>query len=254
MYLFNGNCSTKINILKEIMKKILIVGISLITLIACNKNEEGIDLHLTGNIEGLSLGKIYIQKIQDNSFIVLDSIEIKGDSNFEVTIPLEEPEMLFLTLDRGQSNSIDNSLQFFAEKGKMNITSKLKTFYTAAKITGSKNQELFEEFNSFNSKFNDENLILTEKRIKNQMTKNVSNADSINTAFDKLKIRKYRYTANFASTHGEYEIAPYLAVSEIADINIAYLDTIQKHLTPNVAKSKYGKMLDEHIKTRKASE
>ena len=236
------------------MKKILIVGISLITLIACNKNEEGIDLHLTGNIEGLSLGKIYIQKIQDNSFIVLDSIEIKGDSNFEVTIPLEEPEMLFLTLDRGQSNSIDNSLQFFAEKGKMNITSKLKTFYTAAKITGSKNQELFEEFNSFNSKFNDENLILIEKRIKNQMTKNVSNADSINTAFDKLKIRKYRYTANFASTHGEYEIAPYLAVSEIADINIAYLDTIQKHLTPNVAKSKYGKMLDEHIKTRKASE
>ena len=71
-------------------------------------------------------------------------------------IPLEEPEMLFLTLDRGQSNSIDNSLQFFAEKGKMNITSKLKTFYTAAKITGSKNQELFEEFNSFNSKFNDD--------------------------------------------------------------------------------------------------
>ena len=236
------------------MKKILIVGISLITLIACNKNEEGIDLHLTGNIEGLSLGKIYIQKIQDNSFIVLDSIEIKGDSNFESFIELEEPEMLFLTLDRGQSNSIDNSLQFFAEKGKMNITSKLKTFYTAAKITGSKNQELFEEFNSFNSKFNDENLILTEKRIKNQMTKNVSNADSINTAFDKLKIRKYRYTANFASTHGEYEIAPYLAVSEIADINIAYLDTIQKHLTPNVAKSKYGKMLDEHIKTRNASE
>ncbi|WP_430399203.1 DUF4369 domain-containing protein [Flavobacterium sp.] len=236
------------------MKKILIVGISLITLIACNKNEEGNDLHLTGNIEGLSQGKIYIQKIQDNSFIVLDSIEIKGDSNFEVIIPLEEPEMLFLTLDRGQSNSIDNSLQFFAEKGKMNITSKLKTFYTAAKITGSKNQELFEEFNSFNSKFNDENLVLTEKRIKNQMTKNVSNADSINTAFDKLKIRKYRYTANFASTHGEYEIAPYLAVSEIADINIAYLDTIQKHLTPNVAKSKYGKMLDEHIKTRKASE
>jgi hypothetical protein len=236
------------------MKKILIVGISLITLIACNKNEEGSNLHLTGNIEGLSQGKIYIQKIQDNAFIVLDSIEIKGDSNFEVTIPLEEPEMLFLILDRGQTNSIDNTLPFFAEKGKMNITSKLKTFYTAAKIKGSKNQQLFEEFNSFKSKFNDENLVLTEKRIKNQMTKNVSNADSINTAFDKLKIRKYRYTANFASTHGEYEIAPYLAISEIADINIPYLDTIQKHLTPNVAKSKYGKMLDEHIKARKASE
>ena len=236
------------------MKKILIAGISLITLIACNKNESGSNLHLTGNIEGFSLGKLYIQKIQDNAFVVLDSIEIKGDSKFEFTIPLEEPEMLYLTLDRGQSNSTDNGLQFFAEKGKMNITSKLKAFYNEAKITGSKNQELFEEFNSFNSKFNDENLAITERRIKNQTTKSIASADSINTAFDRLKIRKYRYTANFASTHGEYEIAPYLAISEIADINIAYLDTIKKHLSPTVAKSKYGKMLDEHIKTRKASE
>ncbi|WP_264559494.1 DUF4369 domain-containing protein [Flavobacterium sp. N2270] len=236
------------------MKKIFITGISLITLIACNKNEEGSNLHLTGNIEGLSQGKIYIQKIQDTAFVILDSIEIKGDSKFESHITLEEPEMLYLTLDRGQSNSIDNSLPFFAEKGKMNINSKLKEFYNAAKITGSKNQELLEEFNSFNSKFNDENLILTEKRIKNQISKNISTADSINTAFDRLKIRKYRYTANFASTHGEHEIAPYLAVSEIADINIAYLDTIQKHLSPSVTKSKYGKMLDEHIKARKASE
>lgn len=236
------------------MKKILIVGISLITLIACNKNEEGSNLHLTGNIEGFSQGKVYIQKIQDTAFVVLDSIEIKGDSKFESFITLEEPEMLYLTLDRGQSNSIDNSLPFFAEKGKMNITSKLKEFYNAAKITGSKNQELLEEFNSFNSKFNDENLVLTEKRIKNQISRDISTADSINTAFDRLKIRKYRYTANFASTHGEHEIAPYLAIAEIADINIAYLDTIQKHLSPSVTKSKYGKMLDEHIKARKASE
>ncbi len=233
------------------MKKILIAGISLFTLIACNKSEQEDILHLTGNIEGLSQGKLYIQKIQDTAFVVLDSIEIKGESKFESFITLEEPEMLFLFLDRGQSKSIDNSLSFFAEKGKMNINSKLKEFYNAAVITGSKNQELLEEFNSFKSKFNDENLILTEKRIKNQINKNTTSADSINEAFDKLKIRKYRYTANFAVTHADYEIAPYLAVSEIADINIAYLDTIQKHLSPKVKNSKYGKMLDEHIKSRK---
>lgn len=236
------------------MKKTLIAGISLITLIACNKNEEGNGLHLTGNIKGLSKGKLYIQKIKDTSFVVLDSIIFNGDSKFETFINIEEPEMLYLTLDRGQTNSIDNNIMFFAEKGKMEINSDLKAFYNSTKISGSKNQELFEEFNSFNSKFNDENLILTERRIKNQTIKNIASADSINTAFDILKIRKYRYTANFASTHGEYEIAPYLAVSEIADINIAYLDTIQKHLSPSVTKSKYGKMLDEHIKARKASE
>lgn len=59
------------------MKKIFILGICVLTLISCIKNEEGSNLHLTGNIEGFSQGKIYIHKIKDNSFVVLDSIEIK---------------------------------------------------------------------------------------------------------------------------------------------------------------------------------
>jgi len=73
-------------------------------------------------------------------------------------------------------------------------------------------------------------------------------------AYKSLLTRKYRYTAHFAATNGNKEIAPYLALSEIADINTTYLDTIQKSLTPEVAKSKYGKMLNEHIKERKTLE
>ena len=66
--------------------------------------------------------------------------------------------------------------------------------------------------------------------------------------------RKYRYTAHFAITHADKEIAPYLALSEISNINIPYLDTIQKSMTPDVAKSKYGKMLSEYVKERKEIE
>lgn len=238
------------------MKKIALAAFTLFTLFACEKKEtiEGANVHITGNIEGLGQGKLYIQKIQDSTLVVLDSIQIKGESNFESHLKLDSPEMLYLFLDRGQTNSIDNSLPFFAEPGTISIETTLKHFFADAKIKGSKNHDLWIEFNKINKRFNDENLNLIEKRLKNDLKPNQKTADSIETAYQKLLIRKYRYTANYAVTHGEYEIAPYLALSEIADITIPYLDTIQKSMKPKVAQSKYGKMLTQYIKERKAAE
>jgi tetrahydrodipicolinate N-succinyltransferase len=127
----------------------------------------------------------------------------------------------------------------------------LKKFYADAKITGSKNHELLQKFNEMNQKFTTENLTLIEKRLNNEFNFNQKTADSINEAYEKLLIKKYRFTANFSDTHGEYEVAPYIALSEIADINISYLEEVAKKLSPKVANSKYGKMLTKHIEERK---
>ena len=69
-----------------------------------------------------------------------------------------------------------------------------------------------------------------------------------------VKKRKYLYTTNFAVNHANYEIAPYLALAEIYDINLKYLDTIQKSLSPKVAKSLYGKKLIALIAERQKLE
>lgn len=237
------------------MKKLLLLGVGILTLIACQDKEtpKG-NLHLTGNIKGLSQGKLYIQKIKDSTLVILDSIVIKGNSNFETMVPLKEPEMLFLSLDRGQTSSIDNNLSFFAEPGDMTIETTLKEFYAKAKVTGSKNNDLLVEYNGIKSKFNNENLTLLERRIKNAASNNQETEDSIQEAYNTLLIRKYRFTANFATTHGDKEVAPYLALAEIGDINIRYLDTVAKHMTREVAASKYGKLLRKHIYDRKKAE
>jgi hypothetical protein len=49
-------------------------------------------------------------------------------STFESDIDLKSPEMLYLFLDRGVSNSLDNNLLFFAEPGNINIETKLDSF------------------------------------------------------------------------------------------------------------------------------
>jgi hypothetical protein len=236
------------------MKKIFLLAIATITLFACNKNEGDADtnLQISGDVKGLSQGKLYLQRIQDSTLVIIDSITINGDSKFESYVKLESPEMLYLFLDRGQTNSIDNSLPFFAEPGKIQIETTLKHFFADAKITGSKNHDLWKKFDSINSKFRDQNLELMAKRLKNELKPNRTTTDSIEKAHKNLLTRTYRYTAHFANTNGNKEIAPYLALSEIANINITYLDTIQKSMTPEVAKSKYGKMLTKYNKDRKA--
>ncbi|MFD2890965.1 DUF4369 domain-containing protein [Flavobacterium chuncheonense] len=233
------------------MKKFLLLAASVLTFISCEKDNKTGNLHLSGDIKGLGQGKLYIQKIQDTALVILDSIEFKGNSKFDTYVNIDEPEVLYLFLDRGQTNSIDNNMAFFAEPGEMNITTKLKEFYAAAKVTGSKNQELWEEFKQMNSRFTNENLEIMEKRLYNEMNFNPKTQDSINEAYNRLLTRKYRYVANFAVTHADHEIAPFLALTEIADINIAFLDTISKKMSPKIKKSKYGKMLDEHIENRK---
>ncbi len=238
------------------MKKIVLALLLVTALVSCEKKEINKDanVHITGDVKGLSQGKLYLQRIKDTTLTIIDSIIITGDSKFESHIKLDSPEVLYLFLDRGQTNSMDNNLPFFAEPGNISIETTLKHFFSDAKITGSKNHDLWMEFKKINTRFNDENLALIEKRLKNELKPNQKTTDSIQTAYDKLLKRKYRYTAHFAATHGNAAIAPYLALSEIADINLTYLDTIQKSMKPEVAKTMYGKMLTKFVKDRKALE
>jgi hypothetical protein len=186
------------------IKKSLALALVIITIISCSKKEKGdTNLHLTGNIEGLNQGKLYIQQIKDSSLVILDSIFIKGDSKFDTNIKIESPEMLYMFLDRGQTNSIDNNLLFFAEPGEMHIETTLKSFFADAKITGSKNHDLYVDFTKMRSKFNDKKMELYAKELENLTEKNTKTQDSIMDANEKLIRRKYLYIANFASTHAD---------------------------------------------------
>ena len=229
------------------MKKSIIVFVALLLLSACNQNETKGNLHITGNIKGLKKGTLYIQRVVDTTLVAIDTIHIDGSSTFESNLDLKSPEMLYLFLDRGVSNSLDNNLSFFAEPGTITIETSLDRYLSDAKITGSKNQEIFEEYKKINTRFTDENLTLIEKRfnaIKNKDTKAV---DSLSAKQDSNTKRKYLFATNFALNNRDFEVAPYIALSEIYDINVKYLDTIQKSMSPKVAKSLYGKKLTEYV-------
>ncbi|OYQ38111.1 hypothetical protein CHU92_06490 [Flavobacterium cyanobacteriorum] len=237
------------------MKKILVAFCAVAALVACNETGHGdANLHITGNIKGLKQGKLYVQRIVDTSLVNLDTIAINGKSAFESHVKIDSPEMLFLFLDRGQTKSVDNNLPFFAEPGKMRIESTIDAFYLKAKVTGSENHKIYEDFLKGKKRYIDQNLDLLQKNIEATKQGDVARLDSIATQQDKLLKRRYLYTINFAMNNANREAGPYIALSEVYDANIKYLDTVAKSMSPKIAKSRYGKLLIKHINDRKKAE
>ncbi len=228
------------------MKKLLLALLSLFILASC-ENKPETNLQITGVVKGLQKGTLYLKKMGDSTFITLDSMKIDGKSEFESNIDLKSPEMLYLFLDRGETKSGDNNLMFFGEPGKINIATDLEYFYSKAVITGSKNNELFENYKKITSKYNEQQLELTVAKINALKNKQMDLIASIEEKSSVITKRKYLYAINFAVTNKDYEVAPYIALSEINDATVKYLDTIQKSMSPKVAKSHYGVMLTKYV-------
>jgi hypothetical protein len=233
------------------MYKSLLALFSIVILLSCSEKKSTKNFVLNGNIKGLKNGTLYIQRIKDTAFIPIDTIVISGDSHFISEFDIESPEMLYLFLYRGVTNSLDNNIAFFAEKGTMNLETSLDFFTADVKITGSKNQELYDEYKKVASRFVDQDLDLIEKKFKAYKDKDMAEVAKIESEQEGITKRKYLYTTNFAVNHADYEVSPYVTLAEIYDINLKYLDTIQKSMTPKISKSKYGKKLNEYINERR---
>ena len=210
---------------------------------------------VNGTVEGLRKGTLYLQKIKDSLIINVDSIMVNGNPEFKFKTEIESPEVYYLYLKKEDGDSLNDRILFFAEKGEISINTLLNTFESSAKVTGSENQELLQEYRNLARQFNQKNLEYIEAYFTNAKQDNNNKVlDSIRGAMDNLIKRRYLYALNFASTHGDKVIAPFIALTEVSDANIMFLDTVASRLTDKVKASKYGKEFIEFISSRKADE
>ena len=207
-----------------------------------------------GKIEGLRKGKLFLQKIEDTLLVSVDSVQISGTPLFEFKTDIETAEIFYLYLDKEDGDSINDRILFFGEEGLIEINTLLKTFESSAEITGSKNQELLQEYISFDRKFNDQNLGLMQKFYQAQIDQNNKLADSLQYKIDNLLKRRYLYTINFAANNTDQNIAPYLALTRVFDANLSLLDSIAVKMTPQVKESKYGMEFINFLDERREQE
>ncbi|WP_228238731.1 DUF4369 domain-containing protein [Allomuricauda sp. M10] len=226
------------------MKRILFVMLLGLVVVSCEKNTEN-TMTLTGNIKGLKKGTLYLQQAKDSTLVVLDSLEINGDGSFTFTEEVENPDIYYLYLNKKDNNDINDRITIFGEPGLITVKTSWNTFDTKAEITGSKSQEKMEEFYDMASKFNIKELMLVQQAGLPQFQNDSLALDSLQNQIDQNTIRKYRYALNFGLHNGDSYATPYLMLAEASQANPKYLDSIYKGLSPEVAESKYGKMLKE---------
>ncbi|WP_411768200.1 DUF4369 domain-containing protein [Winogradskyella sp. A3E31] len=226
--------------LKTYVLAILILGV-----VSCDKKEA--NFTLKGSIKGLKKGTVYLQKDGDSSRITLDSMQIMGEPEFVLSTDLEEPILLFLKLAKND-NIDDNVIPFFADKGEMQIKTTLKRFSFDAKITGSQQQEVLEDYLEIVEIYKDQNLDLIKHNFDAQKRQDSVAVDSLNKRYERLTRLKYAATINFALNHNDSEVAPYLAVYEIPNTSVKYMDSIYNNLTSEIKESHYGKILGDALR------
>ncbi|RXP53375.1 DUF4369 domain-containing protein [Lutibacter sp. HS1-25] len=229
------------------MKKLIPFIIIASLIISCGKDHQG-NMIVKGNIDGLKKGTLYLQKIQDTVLVSVDSVQLNGDSNFILSDNVESPELYYITLGEVSSEKIP----FFGEKGEITITSKLDRLATSAKITGSANQLILDEFKEVYKKFNNQQLDLIKGKFEAMKANDTDAELAAEDAGKKLLKRRYLYTTNFAIQHADSEVAPFLALTELYDANIKLLDTINNSLTKEIKVSKYGVKLNNYIEEIKS--
>jgi len=220
------------------MKKYLLLLIIIIS--SCTTTD---NFYLNGDIKGLKKGTIVLSKSIKNSEIVLDSINLNGDSNFTLSCFLNEPEVLKIKLTNSGLNN--DEIFFFANKGVTDFKTNLKRFVYEADFNGSLQQRKLDEFKKMMTKYNEENLNLIKNQI--ELYNNEDEMNIINQKLVNLKKREMFYIINFTINNSNSEVSPFIANKYLNDINIKYLDTIYKSLEESIKNSKYGLILKKKL-------
>ena len=232
------------------MKKIIVVLVVSILMIACSSKKDG-NMIVEGTIKGLKKGTLYLQKMNDTAIISMDSINVLGDGNFRLTDNVESPVMYYLTYD---GNANDKRILFFGGKGNITINDNMSTFGFSPEITGSPNQLVLDKFLKINNQFKNQRLEFIKKEFDARQSKNTDLIENLEEDYNRMIRRKYLYTTNFALSNSNSEAAAYIALTELYDANIKLLDTINKKLSMVVKNSTYGKRLDKYISKIKSEE
>ncbi len=229
------------------MKKITISLLTLILALACGKSSGLKTMTVSGNIKGLKKGTLYLQHIADSSLVAIDSIEVDGDGNFSFKTEVESAEIFYLYLNKKDNNDVNDRIAFFGEPGAITIETAWNTFDASPEINGSKSHEIWQEYQKTMTRFNKKNLEIMQTSMGNGKTLSDAEIDSLQTLSDRNIQRGYAFAINYALNNVSSPVAPYIALNDVADANVRYLDSISNLMPPDVAGSKYGQKLKKYL-------
>lgn len=232
------------------MKKIIAVLALSVLVFACTSKKEG-NMIVQGTIKGLKKGTLYLQKMEDTLLVSIDSVSLLGNDTFVLTDNVDSPVMYYLTFD---GNTTNRRILFFGEKGTITINDKVDQFGFNPEISGSKNQALLDKYNKISKQFQNKRLDFIKKEFEAKRENKQELIKQLELDYQKMARRRILFTTNFAITNSDFEVAPYIGLTELYDASLKMLDTVNKSMTEKVKKSVYGKRYNDYVNNIKTKE
>lgn len=230
--------------MKHLALWIVVVGL---VLGACKKQSNN-DFSLTVKIKGLKKGIAYLESYKDGLWTVIDSISILGERDFTFGKRLDHAQLLRFSINHDKKHTV----HFFAENLPMRLNAVLEKMSWKKQVSGSKNDSILQLLDKQLKELNFRKLKLVEERFKAVREKDTETLTKIDQKEKKMVRNQYLFTINFALRNKDYEIAPYIALNYLQNVNTRFLDTIANSLNDKVKNGFHGKKLAAFIKKRKA--
>ena len=215
----------------------------LLFIIGCVDESQKSTINL--DVKGLKKGTLVLKKLSDSSFVKLDSFIVNSGDKINFSVLLDEPEMLFIDLKLNEGSEI-KTLNFFAEKSKIDVVTNLENFGYELVVKGSKNDSLYRNYISLNKKFNDQKLDLFKRSFEKSKSNDIDSLKIIEYLVVNINKRQFLHNANFAVRNSEFELSPYIALTDLYESK-KILDTVYESLSIRIKNSKYAKQLKSII-------
>jgi len=199
------------------------------------------------NVENFKKGNVYLQKVSDSTLINIDSILVKKNESIIFKYKIDSPELFYLNLD---ISNIENRIEFFGEKGEININTSLEKFNSDFNITGSSADSIYRDYLSVIKKFNNQRLDLIKLSFDVAKTETNDSLIKVQNQINSLDKRQYLYNLNYVVSNGDSYISPLIAINEFSGSGKIVLDTIKNSMSNEVLDSKYGKIFNDILKTK----
>lgn len=195
---------------------------------------------LTGKVEGVTEGKVYLSKLQDNKLVKTDSTEMTAAGfSFEGTVAF--PEMVYIELT-GQRGAI----QLFLENSVITVDADVKNL-REAKVVGSSNQDILTAFGELQKEFQEKQQVLYPEYQKAAEAKNQVAMDSIEAEFNKVKADKLITSKEFLKLNSNTYAAAFVAYRIASSLEATEMEEIYILLGENAQKSSYATLIKDKI-------
>jgi|TARA_B110000093_G_C12959833_1_gene406673 hypothetical protein len=198
-------------------------------------------------VENFKKGNVYLQKISDSALINVDSIFVKKNESIILKYNIASPELFYLNLD---VSNIENRIEFFGEKGEINIDTSLEKFNSDFKISGSSIDSIYRDYLSVIKKFNNQKLDLIQLSFNLTKTELDDSLIKVQNQIKSLNKRQYLYNLNYTVSNGNSFISPLIAINEFSESGKIVLDTIKNSMSKQVLESKYGKIFSDIVRNK----